>query len=48
MPVIDARAVTGKAAAPAALRLPYHWALRKHGFENVGRAEAATGQSNGK
>jgi hypothetical protein len=45
---MDARAVTAKAAAPAALRLPYHWALRKHGFENVGRAEAATGQSNGK
>jgi hypothetical protein len=45
MPVMDAPAVTGKASVPAVLRLSYQWALRRHGFENVGRAEAAIGQS---
>jgi hypothetical protein len=40
--------VTEKAAVPAALRLPYQWALCGHGFENVGRAEGAIGQSKDK
>ncbi|MDQ6868585.1 MAG: hypothetical protein M3178_09330 [Pseudomonadota bacterium] len=44
-PVMDAPAVTEKAAAPAALRPPYQWALRMHGFENAGRAEGTIGQS---
>jgi hypothetical protein len=44
-PVMDAPVVTEKAAVPTALPLPYQWALRRHGFENVGRAEGAIGQS---
>jgi hypothetical protein len=47
-PVMDAPAVSEKAAAPAALRLPCQWALRRHGFKNAGRAEAAIGQSKDK
>jgi hypothetical protein len=47
-PVMDAPVVTEKAAVPAALRLPYQWALCGHGFENVGRAEGAIGQSKDK
>ena len=47
-PVMDAPVVTEKAAVPAALRLPYQWALGRHGFENVGRAEGAIGQSKDK
>jgi hypothetical protein len=30
---MDTPAVTEKASAPAALRPPYQWALRIHGFE---------------
>jgi hypothetical protein len=44
-PLMDAPVVTVKAAVPTALPLPYQWALRRHGFENVGRAEGAIGQS---
>jgi hypothetical protein len=44
IPVMDAPIATGEASAQAAIRLP----LRMYGFENAGRAEAATGQSNGK
>jgi hypothetical protein len=47
-PVIDAPAVTEKAAAPAVLRLRYQWALHNHGFENAGRAEGPIGQSKAK
>jgi hypothetical protein len=46
--VIEAPAVTEKVAAPAALRPPYQWALRRHGFENAGRAEGAIRQSKDK
>jgi len=47
-PVMDAPAVTEKAAAPAALRPPYQWALRMHGFGNAGRADDTIGQSKDK
>jgi hypothetical protein len=33
---------------PAALRPPYEWALRMHGFEIAGRAEGAIDQSTDK
>jgi hypothetical protein len=46
--VMDAPVATEKAAVPAALRLPYQWALCGHGFENVGRAESGVGQSKDK
>jgi hypothetical protein len=36
------------ASAPAAIRLPYRWALRMHGFENAGRAGGAIRQSKDK
>jgi hypothetical protein len=42
---MDTPAVTEKASAPAALRPPYRWAFRMHGFENAGRAEGAIGRS---
>jgi hypothetical protein len=48
MPVMDAPGVTGKASTPAALRPPYQWAFRRHGFESAGRAEGAKGQSEDK
>lgn len=44
-PVMDAPVVTEKAAAPAALRLPYRRALPMHGFDNAGRGDGAIGQS---
>jgi len=47
-PVMDAPVVTKEAAVPTALRLPYQWALLRHGFENAGRAEGAIGQSKDK
>ena len=47
-PVMDAPAVTGNASAPAAFGPPYQLALRMHGIENAGRAEAAVGQSKDK
>ena len=47
-PLMDAPVVTQKAAVLTALRLPYQWALGRHGFENVGRAEGAIGQSKDK
>jgi hypothetical protein len=42
--VIEAPAVTAKAAAPAALRPPYQWAFRMHGFENAGRPDGVIDQ----
>ena len=42
---MDAPVVTEMAAAPAALRPRYQWALCMHGFENAGRADGAIGQS---
>jgi hypothetical protein len=44
-PVMDAPVVTEKAAAPAALRPRYQWALHMRDYDNAGRAEGAIGQS---
>jgi hypothetical protein len=44
-PVMDAPVVTEKAAAPAALRPRYQWALHMRDYDNASRAEGATGQS---
>ena len=45
-PLMDAPVVTEKAAVPTALRSPYQWALRMHGFGNAGCAEGAIGRNN--